>query len=81
MQVFLGEYLRHQSHAFVDMGDVTIASDDPGALLSPVLQRVEGKKRQPGDLCIWGVDAKDAARFAKLIGKYAILHFFQAPPI
>src|SRR5690348_5400526 len=51
-QFFLPENLRHQTHVFVheETGSRSIATNDPGALLSTMLQREQTIIRQHGSV-------------------------------
>jgi hypothetical protein len=66
-KVFLLEDLRNEPHLFVDLDAVTISGGDACALLPSMLESIEAKKGDPGDIFIRGINPKDAARLAEAL--------------
>jgi hypothetical protein len=64
MQIVFIEDLRNQAQTFVDMGSFSVAGGYAGGLLASMLQGVNGKIGQPGNVHPRGTDSKDAACFA-----------------
>ena len=66
VQNFAIEHLRDQAHAFVDAEVFAIADDDPGALLSAMLQGIKAIVRQ--FCCVrMPVNAKNTAIMFRII--------------
>jgi hypothetical protein len=67
VKILLCEHLRNQSHPFVKVGYTSITGRDAGALLPAMLQRVQAKEGQAGDVHAVRMDAKHATRLARRI--------------
>ena len=67
LQVFLVEHVRNQSHPRVNVRHLSIAGDDAGSFLPPVLECIERKKGVAGNIFAGSVDAEHAALLARLV--------------
>ena len=72
LQIVLVKDLGNEAQPFINMGGLAVASGDSRGLLSSMLQSINGKIGQAGDVHPGGTDAKDAACFT---GRIERKHF------
>ena len=74
-QSLLGEDVGHQAHSLVHVQGVAVGGDDPGRLLSAMLQRMQS---EVGELFRLGmrVDGDDTTFFAKFVSSRHKAHAF-----
>ena len=81
-----GQFLQHgfvknvsdKAHAFLHEELVSVSRDNPGRLLSPVLQRIQSKVCQISGFFM-AEDSEDGALVVKLIGRYDRQFFIHDP--
>ena len=66
-QHVLGEDIRHQAHGLVRVQGHAVGADDPGGLLSAMLQRVQAQVSELLRLRV-RIDRHHPALFAKFVG-------------
>ena len=67
----LVEHLADQAEILDDRDLTVVAHGDPGALLPPMLQRIEAEVREARNVRPRRVDAEDATRIAEMVGVHA----------